>query len=80
MATQPDMILQFAHHLRDTYKDTIITENNGAQIKISDPKITAEIYVSLFNKGSRLFINSDVNLSKIQRGFHAKDWVLKNED
>jgi hypothetical protein len=80
MATQPDMILQFAHHLRDTYKDTIIMENNGAQIRISDPKITAEIYVSLFNKGSRLFINSDVNLSKIKRGFHAKDWVLKNED
>jgi hypothetical protein len=80
MATQPDMILQFAHHLRDTYKDTIIIENNGQRIKISEPKITAEVYVSLFNKGSRLFIDSDVNLSKIHRGFHDKDWILKNEN
>jgi hypothetical protein len=80
MVTQPDMILQFAHHLRDTYKDTIIIENNGQRIKISEPKITAEVYVSLFNKGSRLFIDSDVNLSKIHRGFHDKDWILKNEN
>jgi hypothetical protein len=80
MATQPDMILQFAHHLRDRYEDTIIIENNGQRIKISEPKITAEVYVSLFNKGSRLFIDSDVNLSKIHRGFHDKDWILKNEN
>ena len=80
MSTQPDMILQFAHHLRDQYTDTVIIESNGAEINIKEPKVTAEVYVSLFNKGSRLFIDSDVNLSKIKRGFHHKDWILQNEN
>tara|TARA_B100000925_G_scaffold284712_1_gene260066 strand:- start:559 stop:1167 length:609 start_codon:yes stop_codon:yes gene_type:complete len=79
MSTQPDMILQFAHHLRDEYSDTLIIEPNGAEIKIKEPKVTAEVYVSLFNKGSRLFIDPEVNLSKIDRGFHHKDWILRNE-
>ena len=79
MSTQPDMILQFAHHLRDEYSDTLIIEPNGAEIKIKEPKVTAEVYVSLFNKGSRLFIDPKVNLSKINRGFHHKDWILRNE-
>ena len=79
MSTQPDMILQFAHHLRDEYSDTLIIEPNGAKIKIKEPKVTAEVYVSLFNKGSRLFIDPKVNLSKIDRGFHHKDWILRNE-
>ena len=69
MSTQPDMILQFAHHLRDEYSDTVIVEANGAEINITEPKVTAEVYVSLFNKGSRLFIDSDVNLSKNKKRF-----------
>ena len=76
MATQPDMILQFAHHLRDIYTDTNLTEKNGEIIHLDTPKVTAEIYVSLFNRGSRLFIDSSVNLSKIKRGFHEKNWVI----
>jgi hypothetical protein len=79
MSTQPDMILQFAHHLRDEYSDTLIVEANGIEINIKEAKVTAEVYVSLFNKGSRLFIDPEVNLSKINRGFHHKDWILKNE-
>jgi len=79
MSTQPDMILQFAHHLRDEYSDTVIIESNGAEINIKEAKVTAEVYVSLFNKGSRLFIDPEVNLSKINRGFHNKDWILSNE-
>ena len=79
MSTQPDMILQFAHHLRDEYSDTVIIESNGAEINIKKAKVTAEVYVSLFNKGSRLFIDPEVNLSKINRGFHHKDWILSNE-
>ena len=80
MVTQPDMILQFAHHIRDQYSDTIIVEKNGLNVHLESPKITAEIYVSLFNKGSKLFIDSTVNLSKINRGFAQKKWILKNEN
>ena len=76
MTTQADMILQFAHHLRDTYSDTNIVEKNGEIIHLDSPKVSAEVYVSLFNKGSRLFIDSSVNLSKIKRGFHEKNWII----
>ena len=38
MATQPD-ILQFAHHLRDIYTDTNLTEKNGEIIHLDTPKV-----------------------------------------
>ena len=79
MATQPDMILQFAHHLRDHYSDTTIIERNGEKIYLNKPKITAEVHVGLFNKGSKLFIDPNVNLSAIKRGYHPKSWILEYE-
>ena len=160
MSTQPDMILQYAHHLRDAFNDSTfieikgqnvlagksdpiyqgnkydyyinLTENtvfgpktingkwptekkqliigekypskedgntgdfflnknnntifgpkkNNAQwgqhgelIYLKNPKVTAEIKVSLFNKGSELLIDPNTNLSEIKRGFHNKSWI-----
>ncbi|MDQ3395205.1 MAG: HTTM domain-containing protein [Bacteroidota bacterium] len=66
MATQPDMILQFAHFLKEEYQEKGIT----------DPKITVESYVSLNGSGSRLFIDGTVNLAKEKESFMAKKWVL----
>lgn len=80
MSTQPDMILQYAHFLRDEYSNRTFIEKNGKKIKLEVPKVTAEVYVSLFNKGSRLFIDPEVNLSQIERGFSAKNWIKKYED
>ena len=50
--TQPDMILQYAKILADNYR------NEG----MHDPQVTVESYVSLNGSGSRLFIDSSVNL------------------
>ena len=81
MSTQPDMILQYAHFLSKTFKDSCLVESNGEIINMgTNPKITADITVSLFNKGSRKFIDSEKNLSEIKRGFGNKEWILDYED
>ena len=81
MATQPDMILQFAHHISNTFKDSIITERNGEIIKLGkSPKVTSDIKVSLFNKGSRSFIDNRIDLTGEKRGFFNKSWILPYEN
>lgn len=66
MATQPDMILQYAHFLAHEY------EKKG----IKNPVVTAESYVTLNGSGSELYIDSTVNLAKEQETFDHKKWVL----
>lgn len=78
MSTQPDMILQYAHHLRDEYSDTLIIEGEE-KIYLNIPKVTADVRVALFNTGSRPFIDPNVNLSNIKRGLQQKKWVLDYE-
>ena len=79
MSTQPDMILQFAKHLNKVYSDTIITEGNE-RIQLQNPKVTADVRDSLFNKGNRVFIDPTVDLSKQQRGFSHKEWIVNYEN
>lgn len=78
MATQPDMILQFAHYLRDHYTNYTYELNGNAE-KVENPEVYASVKVSLFNKGSRPFIDQTVNLAKEKRGFSAKKWILPYE-
>ncbi len=66
MQTQPDMILQFAHYLHDTY------DAKG----IKDPIVTVESYVTLNGSGSRLYIDSTVDLARQQENFLPKKWIL----
>lgn len=66
LATQPDLILQFAHYLRDKL------EKKG----IENPIITATAFVTLNNSGSRLFIDPELNLSEVQDSFSPKKWIL----
>ncbi len=66
MATQPDMILQFAHFLAGHYR----------QQGIASPVITAESYVTLNGSGSRLFLDGTVDLAKQPESFAPKTWIL----
>jgi HTTM domain/Vitamin K-dependent gamma-carboxylase, lumenal domain len=66
MAFQPDMILEFAHHLRDRL------ESEG----IADPEIRALAYVSLNGRPSQLLIDPGVDLARVPRSLARKDWVL----
>ncbi|HXB96356.1 MAG TPA: HTTM domain-containing protein [Puia sp.] len=66
MDTQPDMILQYAHYLHDVY----------ARKGIADPIINVESYVTLNGSGSRLFIDSTVDLAAQRESFLPKKWIL----
>jgi hypothetical protein len=66
MATQPDMIVQFAHYLKEKY------EQKG----MKDPQVRVESYVTLNGSGSRLFLDSTRDLTKENESFSSKDWIL----
>ena len=69
MSTQPDMILQFAHYLRDEF-----------QPDLGEVEVYANSYVSINGVGSKKFINDSVNLASQKRGLHTKDWILPYHD
>ena len=66
LAFQPDMILGFAHHLRDTLK-------SGG---IPRPEVRAEAYVSLNGRRSQPLVDSTVDLARVPRSLAPKTWVL----
>jgi hypothetical protein len=66
MQTQPDMILQYAHHLHDTY----------LKRGIHDPIVTVESYVTLNGSGSRLYVDSTIDLAKQTESFSPRKWIL----
>ena len=66
MATQPDMILQYAHYLGVFYQ----------QRGIANPEITVESYVTLNGSGTRLYIDSTVNLASQPDNLLPKTWIL----
>ncbi|MEX2395669.1 MAG: HTTM domain-containing protein, partial [Balneolales bacterium] len=70
MATQPDFILEFAHHLKDHYK----------QLGIRKPKIYVESYVALNGRRSSPYINPEVDLTTINKSFKHKTWILPFDD
>ncbi len=65
MATQPDMLLQFAHHLEDTYR---------AQ-GLGDVAVTVEAHVTLNGRRSALLVDPAVDLTEVERGFAPKAWI-----
>ena len=69
MSTQPDMMVQYAHYLKDIY------HNKG----IKHPKITVEAYASLNGKGSRPYIQSNVDLGEVKDNWKNKKWILPYE-
>jgi hypothetical protein len=69
MATQPDLILQFAHFLEKEY------QTKG----IPDPEIHAEVHATLNGSGSRPFTDPSVDLTQRHEGFAPKDWILPFE-
>ncbi len=70
MSTQPDLILQYAHHLAEIFK----------QKGIAEPKVYAEVYVTLNGVPSQPFVNSSVDLASKELSWRPYDWVLPYED
>ena len=74
MATQPDMLLQYAQHLNQIFKDTIV--NVGSQsFHIVDPQVSANVFVSLNGRPSQLFVSKKHDLSKIPYNLAHRNWL-----
>lgn len=70
MSFQPDMILQFAHILRDHY-----TTPDGRV-----PRVTADVWVTMNGEASRRLVDQECNLAAEHVGFHRYTWVLPWND
>ncbi|MEM9022132.1 MAG: HTTM domain-containing protein [Bacteroidota bacterium] len=66
MATQPDMLLQFAHFLRE---ESLVWG-------FREPEVRVQCYVTLNGHRSQLFVDPSVDLARERRGFHHKPWIL----
>ncbi len=69
MSTQPDMMVQYAHYLKQYY------EKQG----IVNPKVYADVFVSLNGRGSKRFIDPNIDLSKEENTWKSKPWILAYE-
>lgn len=68
--THPDMILQYAHYLRDK-----ALAEEGAKVQVF-----ADVRVRLNGRKYHRFINDTVDLAKIEWSyFRAEDWILPEE-
>ena len=65
MSYQPDMLLQYAHHLQANY------QKQGMQ----NPIVTAEVYVTLNGRPSQLLFDPALNLAAIEDSWAPKSWL-----
>jgi len=70
MATQPDMILQYAHMLREYY------EKDGFQ----SPEVYVDSYVALNGRLGKPLIDPNTDLATKKDSFDNKPWVLTFND
>lgn len=70
MATQPDMILEYAHILKNHFEKT----------GFKNPEIYADTYVSLNGRIGTALVDPKIDLSKEKESFYPKNWILKFQD
>jgi len=74
MSTQPDMILQYAHHLQQVYADTTILLGDK-KLVFKDPEVHAEIYVTLNGRPSQLYVAKKYNLAVLKNNLSNRYWL-----
>lgn len=70
MSTQPDMILQYAHFLRDEY----------ASRGFEEPEVYVDSYVTLNGRLGKSLIDPACNLAAVEDSFAHKSWILSFGD
>ncbi|MEJ6982250.1 HTTM domain-containing protein [Pedobacter sp. P351] len=70
MSAQADMILQYAHILRDHY----------AISGFNTPQVYVDSYIALNGRRGKAFIAPDTDLAKIEESFKPKSWILPLND
>ncbi|NRA10805.1 MAG: HTTM domain-containing protein [Crocinitomicaceae bacterium] len=74
MATQPDMILQYAKILEEYYNGRTL-HYGGHIFEIKNPEIHAEIYVSLNGRRSQLFVDKKRDLTLLPYNLEHRNWI-----
>lgn len=74
MATQPDMVLQFADIIHENYKGKTV-EYQGQRFTFEDPAVHAEIYVSLNGRPSQLFVSKEHDLTQFTYDLKHRNWI-----
>ncbi|PKR81514.1 HTTM domain-containing protein [Brumimicrobium salinarum] len=78
MATQPDMILQFAKMLKEEY-DGKTFSNHKQSITLHDPAVHAEVFVTLNGRSSQLFIDKKHDLTTLPYNLKHREWIVPFE-
>lgn len=79
MSRQPDMILEFAHFLKKEFSDTIIEtgiSSSKTKIHIKNPKVGADVFVTLNGRMHQQLISADTDLGNIKNSLAHKKWIL----
>jgi Vitamin K-dependent gamma-carboxylase len=79
MSTQPDMIIQFAHLLKEKFQDSVLIINEKAY-RIHQPTVHADVYVALNGRPSQLMISKSVNLTAKKYDLRNRSWLEKFKD
>lgn len=70
LGTQPDMMVQFAHYLRDYY----------ARQGVHRPQVYADTYVTLNGRLGKSYIDPTVDLAQEVDTWRPKPWILPFDD
>lgn len=70
MATQPDIILQYAHILRDHY----------SKQGFESPKVYVDSYVALNGRMGKPLVDPNTDLASQKESFRPKPWILPFEN
>ncbi|QJW90014.1 HTTM domain-containing protein [Spirosoma taeanense] len=70
MATQPDMLLQYAHLLRNHY----------AQQGFHQPQVYVDSYVALNGRLGKPLVAPTINLARLEDSFAPKTWITPFDD
>jgi hypothetical protein len=70
MAAQPDMILYYAHLLKDHYR----------QQGFQSPQVYVDSYVALNGRLGKAMIDPTIDLAQVEDSFHHKPWILPFEN
>ncbi len=65
LAEDPEMVLQFAHHLRDE-----------ARAEGRDVAVYVHMFVSLNGREQQMYVVPTVDLAQVERSFAHKDWIV----
>lgn len=75
MSTQADMQIQYAKYLQQQFSDTIL-KFNETEIHLKNPKVCADIFVTLNGRPSQRFINEKTDLSQQNYNLKHRNWVM----